>query len=146
MKTLKHTFYKDNIGLKDGEVVELDPTKYECQFAVTTKSLELFEDEYGKPLINVIFGNQVDGVVSGEETQSGKFVRALACASYLKIENNEVYQSEATRDEFKSLDIYKSCSSDMGFVVQLLGMAIANIQDRTKRTIEEAKNAKKPKN
>ena len=145
MKTLKYTFYKENIGVKEGELVELDPTTYECQFAVTMKSLELFEDEYGKPLINVIFGNQVNGVVSGDETQSGAFVRALACASYIKIENNEVLQNEATKDEFKNLEIYNSVSSDLGFAAQLLGLAIGNIQERTQKALEEAKRNNKPR-
>lgn len=137
MKILKYTFYKDNLTVIDGEIVEADPTPYTLNFSLTMKGLELFEEEYGTPIINILLKEYA------YEAESIEFLRALACSTYLKIDNNQVIQNEATVQEFKDMEeIYKSCASDAVFKVQLVSMAIECIEERAKK-VKENNNPKK---
>ena len=138
MEQFKWTFEKENLGTKDGEIIELDPTVYHCQFALTLKALGMFEEEYGKPLMNVVFGgsgNDIDD--QNTELGSPEFIRALACSTYIKIDNNQVYQNEATRDEFKNLEIYQSCANDLMFIGELVKAATKAIVEKVKNNLNE---------
>lgn len=141
MKIFNYTFFKDNLAVIDGEIVETDPTEYNMSFSLTMKGLELFEDEYETPIVNVLLRD------NSFETESIDFIRAVACSTYLKIEDGKVVQNEATLKEFKEdfADIYKSCASDAAFKVQLIAMCIECIEDRSKKATKNGSN-KKPKN
>ena len=121
----------ERLGVVDGEIVELDPERIECMFSLTNKALELFEEEFGKPIINVLFGKYGD-----DYTQNGQFIRALACSCYLKLEDNSIRQNQATKEAFKKLEIYPTLASDLQFVTELVSMAIECIEEKTKKTVE----------
>lgn len=137
MQILKHKFEVENIGIKDGEIVALDPTVIECNFSLTIKALELFEEEYGKPVINALFGKDRD------ETTSSAFVKALACSSYFVIEGNQIIQNQATKESFKNLEIYNTLGSDLSFTTEIVSMALKCVEETTKKNVE---NNKPPKN
>lgn len=137
MQILKHKFEVENIGIKDGEIVALDPTIIDCNFSLTIKALELFEEEYGKPIINALFGK------NREESTSSDFVKALACSSYFIIENNQIIQNQATKESFKNLEIYKTLGSDLSFTTEIVSMALKCVEEETNKNVE---NNKAPKN
>lgn len=141
MKILKYTFIEDKFGVVDGEVVELDPIETTLRFSLTLNAMGMFEEEYGESVIEVLLRNiGENGQAVGDEITSRTFVMALASATYLKVENNEVYNNNATKDEFKTLPFYKSVASDIQFVSELIKMSFDCIMDR------KAKGEKKGKN
>ena len=139
MKIFRYKFYKDNLTVLNGEVVEADPTVYEMTFSLTMKALELFEEEYGTPVINVLLRE------NNGEAETIEFIRALACSTYLKIDNNQIIQNEASMQEFKESEVYKSCASDAPFKVQLVNMAIECIRAKANKAKEDS-DKKKLKN
>lgn len=136
MEILKHTFEIPKLGVVNGDIVELDPERVTCSFALTIKALELFEEEYGEPIINVLFGNN-----NGEVT-TGRFVRALACSMYLKIADGQILQNEATKEEFQNLEIYQSVASDLTFTANLVTTAVKSIEEKTKKDSANNKQVK----
>lgn len=145
LKLFKHTFYIDQFAIKEGEIVTLDPKEETYTFSLTLEGMGMFEEEYGEPVYDVLFRNinNEDLAIDGE-ISSRDFIRALACSSYLKIENNQVFNNDATKEEFKALPIYRSVSSDLTFVRELVAMAFAcATEDRKKKS---KNNGKKEKN
>lgn len=141
MKILKHTFVEERFGLVDGEVVELDPVETTLHFSLTLNAMGMFEEEYGESVIEVLLRNiGQDGQATGDEITSRAFVMALACSTFLKIENNEVFNNNATKEEFKTLPFYKSVASDIQFVSELIKMSFDCIMDRKVKGESKGKN------
>lgn len=140
MEILKHTFEIERYGVQDGEVVDLDPEMITCRFSLTIKAMELFEEEYGKPVISVLFGGK-DG-----EATSTAFIKALACACYFVIDGSNIKQNQATKEQFKNLEIYESVSSDLAFTSELVGLAVKCIENRVKKSQKNNGTGKAPKN
>lgn len=138
MEILRHTFEIERYGVQDGEVIDLDSELITCHFALTIKALELFEEEYGKPVITVLFGGKQ------EETASSTFIKALACATYFTLEGNSFKQNQATKEAFKNLEIYSTLADDLAFTTELVGMAVKSIEARTKKAMKN--NGKPVKN
>lgn len=128
MQFLKYKFYTEELVYENGEIKELDQEGQEFYFTLTLKSMELFEQEYHKPLISILLQDN-----NSDEVNSYEFIKALACSTYLKIEDYKILQNEFTQEEFKSFDVYKLCAGDMGFTAQVVGMAIQCIEDRAAR-------------
>ena len=156
---LKYTFTKDTIEVVDGELVMGEPKEMTAYFTLKIRGMALFEMEYGKPLLNVIssiignLDNESMGEVSAyAETGKGisnagvsrliiaseglldaKFIRALASASYTKIDQGIPLNTESTLMEFKQSEMYDLCLSDYDFVGDLLGMAVSCLNDNRKK-------------
>lgn len=141
MEILKHTFEIERYGVQDGEVVDLDPELITCRFSLTIKAMELFEEEFGKPIITVLFGGDPSGIDSSD------FIKALACSCYFVLENNTIKQNQATKEAFKNLEIYNTLSSDVAFTADLTGMVYKCIENRTQKSLKNnGKSVKTPKN
>lgn len=130
METLKYKFEIPNVKIVDGDVVEDTPTEYECMFSLTVKSLELFEEETGRVLLNALFSDE-------QYTTKPEYIRALACCCYFKIDGNSFVQNESTKDEFKKMPFYKTLGNDSLFIVNLQNMVIKSIAESN----EKAKKA-----
>lgn len=157
----KHTFYVDQVSVVDGELIIGDPVEYTYNFSLVMKGMDLFEKEYGKPLIstltNIVRETNVKTVEELENLDDnmdfllgmsssfidGKFIKALACASYIKIENNQPINNEFTAEEFKQLPVYPYVTSDFEFLGKMLSMAVSCIQDDNPK---KKQNQKKVKN
>lgn len=140
---MKHTFYETGLTLIDGELVETDPKEVEYNFSLKMSGLKLFEQEYGKPLIKVItklsqeIGSagetfsqaELLGIVSNFDE---KAIKALACASYIKIANNQLINNESTVEEFKESFAYGILMNDIEFVLDLITMAINQTFEKKK--------------
>lgn len=166
---LKYTFEKDTFAVIDGELVMGDPVEITAYFTMRMSGISLFEREYGKPFVKALTGivSKMDSetfaeVQQYEETGVGisegnvdklievsdglldsKFVRALACASYVKLDGGIPLNTIATAQEFKETDMYDLCISDYEFIGALLSMAVECINTKTKK---KDNNTKKRKN
>ena len=139
MKILKYVFENERLGVVDGEVVTLDPELITCYFSLTVKATSLFEEEYGKPLINVLFKADKD-----EDISTGRFYRALASCMYLEVDNGKVLQNEITKEHFQDLEIYPAISNDLVFVSQLTDCAMQCIDDQVKKSTKNNKREEVP--
>lgn len=158
----KHTFYVDQVSVVDGELIIGDPIEYTYNFSLVMKGMDLFEKEYGKPLIasltSIVKETNVKTVEELENLDNnmdfllnmtdsfidGKFIRALACASYIKIENNQAINNEMTVEEFKESPVFPYITGDFDFLGKMLSMAISCIQDDVPK--KNKNNQKKGKN
>lgn len=154
---LKYKFYDEQVSVVDGELVIGDPVEYECNFTLLIKGFDLFEKEYGKPIMQVLAqifrdtgvenldnidkANAIGNMVKAEETLfDAKFIKALACASYVKIVNSTPVNTELTVQEFKESPVYELVTSDMEFVVQLMSMTMDCLnrkEEHKKKKIEK---------
>lgn len=139
MKIIQHTFTIDGLRVMNGELREVEKVSEEYTFSLLHKGFGLFESEYGSPLFTALMG-KLKGInveeldVSNEETITkildileDKFIKALACASYIKIENDEFHNNGVTCDEFKKTLAYQKVSSDIDFVTKLIQMIIESL-------------------
>lgn len=142
MKVLKYTFENEQLGIVDGEIVTLDPELIECHFSLTLKATGLFEEEYGKPIINVLFKPD-----RSDEMSTGRFIRALASSMYFEVDNGKIIQNEITKEHFQNLPIYQAVANDLVFVGQITDCAMQCIDDQvTKSTKNNNLSDKQPKN
>lgn len=134
MKTFKHTFEDAQLVLIDGEVKEVDPAKYEANFSLTTASLLMFEEEYGQPLMSAMTSLIPSSALkNGENTDfttdevlkflNTRFIRALACSTYLKIENGKIFNNASSKKEFKESPMNELCLTDFDFIQNLMSLA-----------------------
>lgn len=144
-KIIKHTFKLPNLIVKDGELIEDKETTATYTFTLLFKGIGLYEDIAGKPLINSLMtalgqdGNEVEAV---GKMMDKKFVKDLACASYVKIVGDKFHNNRATAEEFKKSQVYPYIENDYEFIVKLITMATECIYDKGK---VNAKGASKPK-
>ncbi len=145
-KIIKHTFKLPNLTVKDGELVEDKETTATYTFTLLFKGIGLYEEISGKPLINSLMNALGDG--SGSEMEAvekmmdKKFIRDLACASYVKIVGDKFHNNRATAEEFKKSQVFPYIENDYEFIVKLITMATECIYDKNKGI---AKGASKPK-
>ena len=164
---IKYKFYEEQINVVDGELVIGDPIEYECNFTLLIKGFDLFEKEYGKPIMQVLAKifrdtgienlddinktSAIGNMVKAEETLfDAKFIKALASASYVKIVNSTPVNNEITVQEFKESPVYELITSDMEFVTELMSMTMdcLNRKEENKKKKIEKENLtnKKRKN
>lgn len=144
MKLVKHTFKEQGkLEIIDDELITKQ-NEFELYFSLPMSALGLFEEEYGKPLVDVIIKNTAGSKIKGEELDSIEFSRAIACSMYIKVENGVVSNDEASKEEFKNMDIYKSIASDLPLRVKLVNCAIECLNDdATSSTKGDTKKSKK---
>lgn len=155
---LKYTFTKDTFEVVDGELILGDPIEITAYFTMKLSGMSLFEMEYGKPLIKTLSAllTQMDSesIRELEEYAKGgdglnetsverlllvadgmldsKFIKALASASYTKIEGSIPLNTIATVQEFKESDMYELCLSDFDFIGKLLSMTVDCLNRKSK--------------
>lgn len=149
---MKYTFVNDGIAVVNGELIEQDGIEVEYNFTLKMNALKLFEMEYGKPLLKSLMeilrnvdGNRLNEMMDGKavDTSDGlylgnalldeKFIRALACATYVKVEGNEAFNNEMTVEEFKSSFVYDKVVNDADFAMKLITMSCQSILDKKKK-------------
>lgn len=147
---MKHTFKEFGAVVLNGEVVEQEGIEKEYTFTLKMKGLKLFEQEYGKPLIKALMGifkkvdiekiqslnedsNINDLIAESDGMIDEKFIRALACASYVKIEGNEAFNNETTVEELKESFVYDQMLLDMNFMVKILQMAVSAVFEKNRK-------------
>lgn len=145
MKLVKHTFKKQGQLRIEGDELKTTTEVFDLYFSLPISALGLFEEEYGKPLVDIIIKNTNNkGVTNGEELDSIEFSRALACSMYLKVVDGTVYNNEETKEEFKNMEIYKTIASDLPLRVELVRNAINCINDiNSSSTKDKSKKSKK---
>ncbi len=153
MKTFKHTFEDAQLVLIDGEVQEVDPVRYEATFSLTTASLLMFEEEYGKPLITAMTALIPSSALKEDDVDFTKdeilgflnpdFIRALACSSYLKIENGKIFNNEASKKEFKDSPMNELCLTDFDFVQNIMSLATQCLYSGTQKVKNGVPSKKK---
>lgn len=144
MKIFKHEFYESNLVVIDGEIAESDPTIYEAYFSLTTKSLLLFEEEYGKPLLTAITSIMPKGKVEEENINiDTEIIRALACSCYLKIDHGKIVLNELTKNEFKSSPMNELCLVDVEFINDILQLAMDCLTQKQSKASNGASDKKK---
>lgn len=145
MKLVKHTFKKQGQLRIEGDELKTTTEVFDLYFSLPISALGLFEEEYGKPLVDIIIKNTNNkGVTNGEELDSIEFSRALACSMYLKVVDGTVYNNEETKEEFKNMEIYKTIASDLPLRIELVRNAINCINDiNSSSTKDKSKKSKK---
>lgn len=143
MKLVKHTFKESEGTLEiiDDEVIEKKKETTLC-FSLPMSALGLFEEEYGKPLVDVIINN-TRGRTKGDELDSIEFSRALASSMYLKIENGKVTNDDASKEEFKNMELFKSVASDLPLRIALVNCAIECLNDENTPATKGGSKSKK---
>ena len=136
MKILKHTFKIPKLEVVDGELVENGFNEETYTFTLLHKGVGLFEDLADKPLLAYLYEIDMEDKEAMSKLLSKDFIPNLACASYVKIENNQFHNNRATAEDFKKLPVYQKVNEDLEFAVDLIQMAIDCI-------LEEEKNKKK---
>ena len=145
---IKHTFKLPNLTVKDGELVEDKETTATYTFTLLFKGIGLYEEISGKPLINSLMNALGDGTGSEmeavEKMMDKKFIKDLACASYVKIVGDKFHNNRATAEEFRKSQVYPYIENDYEFIVKLITMATECIYDKSKEKAN-TKGASKPK-
>lgn len=146
-KIIKHTFKLPNLTVKDGELVEDKETTVTYTFTLLFKGIGLYEEISGTPLLNALMnavGNGENELEAIEKIMDKKFIKDLACASYVKIAGDKFHNNRATAEEFKKSQVYPFIENDYQFVVDLITMAMECVYDKQK-TSAKSKGASKPK-
>lgn len=154
MKTFKHIFEEDQLVIIDGEILDADPIKYNATFSLTTASLLMFEEAYGQPLITAMTQLMPSNIITDKEKMdfskddilgllNAKFIRALASACYLKIENGKIYNNNATQTEFKESPMNELCLIDIEFIQKIMGLATRCLSDERNKQNKKAVVSKK---
>jgi len=135
-KIIKHTFKLPNLTVKDGELVEDKETTVTYTFTLLFKGIGLYEEIAGKSLLNSLMGVAVsedeDPMKAVEKIMDKKFIRDLACASYVKIVGDKFHNNRATVEEFKKSQVFPFIENDYEFVVELMTMAMECVYDKEK--------------
>lgn len=153
---MKHTFTEYGVTVVNGELVEQAGIEKEYNFTLKNNGLKLFEQEFGKPLIKALTkilqtvdinklqsmtedSDVSDVIIATDGLIDDKFIRALACASYNKIEDNKAINNEQTVEEFKNSFVYDAMLTDIKFITELLNMAVSCIFEETKKQNNQSK-------
>ena len=94
----------------------------------------MFEEEYGQPLMSAMTSLIPSSALkNGENTDfttdevlkflNTRFIRALACSTYLKIENGKIFNNESSKKEFKESPMNELCLTDFDFIQNLMSLA-----------------------
>lgn len=145
MKILKYTFRIPNLKVVNNELVENGFNEETYTFTLLHKGVGLFEDLSSKPLLAYLYEIDLENKEAISKLLSKDFIPNLACASYVKIENNQFHNNRATAEDFKKLPVFQKVSEDLDFAVELIQMAMdcmLEIQNEKNKT-KEATNSKK---
>lgn len=160
MAIMKHTFEETSLSVINGEIVETEGEIKEYCFSLRMNGLKLFEEEYGKSLLKTLtkMASTLDlnklkkvkddlsfdeSILFAEGILEEDFLKALASASYVKIENNQLINNEATLDEFKKSYAYFYLCNDIDFIIKLLEMAFDNVFEKNKKNKTSGGGARK---
>lgn len=146
-KIIKHTFRLPNLTVKDGELVEDKETTVTYTFTLLFKGIGLYEEITGKSLINALLnvvGENSNDIETAQKILDKKFIKDLACASYVKIDGNRFHNNRATVEEFRKSLVYPHLENDYGFMMELISMAMECVSDKEKAKAK-SKGASKPK-
>ena len=153
MKTFKHTFEESQLVVIDGEIQEADPIKYEATFSLTTAALLMFEEEYGQPLMTAMTDMIPASALKSTDVDftrdeilgflNTKFIRALRCSSYLKIENGKIFNNEASKKEFKESPMNELCLTDFDFIQNIMSLAITCLYNEKTQKVKNGVPSKK---
>lgn len=134
MKFFKHTFrIVEGYRLEGEELVENVFTDT-CYFALDNAGQRIFEEEYGKGMIQALQENKAE-----EDALNPKLIRALATATYKDLDSLSNADKNAVK--FKESPIYMACVTDVDFVTQLITMVVEALFG----TQEDQKNLPKSK-
>lgn len=145
MKILKYTFRIPRLEVVDDELVENGFNEETYTFTLLHKGVGLFEELAHKPLMAYMMELNIEDKEAISKLLSKDFIPNLACASYVKIENNNFHNNRATAEEFKKLPVYQRISDDLQFATELLSMAtecmvdIEKMESRTKQNVNSKK-------
>ena len=124
MKILKYTFKLPKLDIVDGDLIESGFTEETYTFTLLHKGVGLFEDLSNKPLLAYLYEIDLENKEAISKLLSKDFIPNLACASYVKIENNQFHNNRATAEDFKKLPVYQKVTEDIEFAVELIQMAM----------------------
>lgn len=124
MKILKYTFKIPRLEVVDGELIENGFNEETYTFTLLHKGVGLFEDLSSKPLLAYLYEIDLENKEAMSKLLSKDFIPNLACASYVKIENNQFHNNRATAEDFKKLPVYQKVNEDINFAVELIQMAM----------------------
>lgn len=150
-KIIKHTFVIPNLAVKDGELVVEKETTVTYTFTLLFKGIGLYEELSGKPFLNSLMealgdgGDEIDQAKAIAKFTDKKFIKDLACASYVKIEGDKFHNNRATAEEFRKLQAYGMVEKDLDFIVDLLGMAMECAYGQEKSKSKSKQAVKRPK-
>lgn len=146
MKILKHTFKIPELEIVNGDLVENGYKEETYTFTLLHKGVGLFEELTNTPLM--AFMVDIDGENMKEsisKLMSKDFIPNLACASYVKIEDNKFHNNRATAEDFKKLPVFNRINDDLDFAMDLLQMAmdcmleIKKSEEKTKENVNSKK-------
>lgn len=140
MKFFKHTFEIVEGYRLEGE--ELVPNVYTdtCYFALDNAGQRIFEEEYGKGMIQAMQENQAE-----IDALNPKLIRALATATYKDL--NSLSNADANAIKFKESPAYMACPTDIEFVVNLITMVTEALfgTPEEQKTLPKQKGSKSSK-
>lgn len=145
MKILKHTFRIPKLEIVDDDLIENGYTEETYTFTLLHKGVGLFEDLAEKPLLAYLYEIDLENKEAMSKLLSKDFIPNLACASYVKIENNQFHNNRATAEDFKKLPVFSKVREDLDFAVELIQMAMdcmLEIEKQNKNTKNDV-NSKK---
>lgn len=137
MKILKYTFDIPQYDIDDGDLIELEPKKETHTFTLLFKGMGVYEKLTDAPLITDVqrMANKVLDI---------NFVKNVACASWCKIENNQLHQNLSTAEDFKKTEAFNRIQSDMEFTNQLIDMVMdCCLSEQQKKQMKEVVSTKK---
>ena len=146
MKILKHTFKIPVLDIVDGDLVENGFKEETYTFTLLHKGVGLFEELTSTPLMAYLVDVDTDDLRdSVSKLMSKDFIPNLACASYVKIEDNKFHNNRATAEDFKKLPVYNRLSDDLDFAMDLMQMALDCMIDfeKAKKKNDTNVNSKK---
>ncbi len=120
MKILKYTFRIPKLEVVDGELIENGFNEESYTFTLLHKGVGLFEDLSSKPLLAYLYEIDLENKEAISKLLSKDFIPNLACASYVKIENNQFHNNRATAEDFKKLPVYQKVNEDINFLIHWL--------------------------
>lgn len=125
MKILTHTFEIPQLKVENGTLIEDGIKEEKYTFTLLFKGIGLFEEITNESLMASIMKCYKNGEVDYQQITNDKFVKALACATYVKIDGDKFHNNRATAEEFTRLPVYQYLTKDINFVKELIEMSIS---------------------
>lgn len=127
MKILKHTFKLPKLKIEDGELLEDGYLEETYTFTLLHKGVGLYEELTNESLMASIIKCYDNGNVDYQNLTNEKFIKALACATYVKIDGDKFHNNRATAEEFSKKPVCQHLTKDIEFVKELIEMATSCI-------------------
>lgn len=146
MKILKYTFKLPNLQVVDGDLIDNGFEEETYTFTLLHKGVGLFEELSGTPLMAYLVDIDINNLKdSMSKLMSKDFIPNLACASYVKIEDNKFHNNRATAEDFKKLPVFNRINDDVEFAMELMQMALDCMVEvkKSEQKTKEIVNSKK---